>query len=117
MHIGILTLHLSIEQADSLKDKRQVVKSLLAHLRRKFNISAAEVEDLDIWRRAVVGVAVVSNEAKFADQVLNKVADHVESDPRVVLDGYGIEITHTKSEHVGIDYGDINVDDMFPDAA
>lgn len=92
MHIGVLTLHLSIDQADSLKDKRQVVKSLLAHLRQKFNVSAAEVDDLDIWRRATVGVAVVSNEAKFANQVLNKVADHVEGDPRVILDDYTIEM-------------------------
>jgi uncharacterized protein YlxP (DUF503 family) len=91
MHIGVLTLYLSIDQAGSLKDKRQVVKSLLAHLRNKFNISAAEVDDLDIWRRATVGVAVVSNDGKFANQVLNKVVDHVESDARVVLDHYEIE--------------------------
>ena len=88
----MLTLYLSIEQADSLKDKRQVVKSLLAHVRNKFNVSAAEVDDLDVWRRATLGVAVVSNEAKFANQVLNKVADHVESDARVVLDNYSIEM-------------------------
>lgn len=91
MHIGVLTLHLSIEQADSLKDKRQVVKSLAAHLRSKFNVSVAEVDDLDIWRRATLGVAVVSNEHKFANQVLSKVVDHVEGDFRVVLDDYGIE--------------------------
>jgi uncharacterized protein len=92
MHIGIKTVSLSIEQADSLKDKRQVVKSLIAHLRQKFNISVAEVDDLDIWRRATLGVSVVANEAKYANQVLNKVADHVESDPRVVLDDYQIEM-------------------------
>lgn len=92
MHIGVLTLHLSIEQADSLKDKRQVVKSLAAHIRNKFNVSVAEVDDLDVWRRATLGVAVVSNEAKFANQVLSKVVDHVEDDFRVVLDDYGIEM-------------------------
>jgi uncharacterized protein YlxP (DUF503 family) len=92
MHIGVLTLHLSIDQADSLKDKRQVLRSLIAHLKQKFNISVAEVDGLDVWRRATLGVSVVSNEAKFANQVLNKVADHVESDPRVVLDGYEIEM-------------------------
>src|SRR5690242_11842053 len=92
MHIGVMTLSLSIEQADSLKDKRQVIKSLSAHLRQKFNISVAEVDDLDIWRRATLGVSVVSNDARFANQVLSKVADHVESDPRVVLDDYQIEM-------------------------
>ena len=91
MHIGVLTLHLSIEGADSLKDKRQVVRSLTAHLRNKFNVSVAEVDELDIWRRAVVGVVVVSNEHAFANQVLSKVVDHVEGDWRVVLDDYGME--------------------------
>lgn len=91
MHIGVLTLHLAIEGAESLKDKRQAVRSLIGRIKSRFNVSIAEVDDLDIWRRAVVGVVVVSNEAKFANQVLNKVVDHVENDGRVVLDDYGIE--------------------------
>jgi hypothetical protein len=91
MHIGVLTLYLSIEAADSLKDKRQAVRSLVAHLRNKFNVSVAEVDDLDVWRRATIGVAVVSNDQRFANQVLSKVVDHVENDWRVVLDDYGME--------------------------
>ena len=92
MHIGVLTLYLSIEQADSLKDKRQVIKSLVAKLRNSFNISASEVDQLDIWRRATVGVVVVSNEEKFSNSVLNSVVNHVENDWRVVLDDYSIEM-------------------------
>ena len=92
MHIGILTLHLAIDQADSLKDKRQVVRSLAQRLRNKFNVSVAEVDDLNLWRRAVLGVAVVSNDSRFANQILSKVVDHVEDDFRVVLDDYGIEM-------------------------
>jgi len=92
MHIGVLTLYVSIEQADSLKDKRQVVRSLTQHLRNDFNVSVAEVDELNTWRRAVIGVAVVSNDAKFANQVLSKVVDHVENDWRVVLDDYGLEM-------------------------
>lgn len=91
MHIGALTLHLSIEGADSLKDKRQVVRSLTQHLRNKFNVSVAEVDDLDIWRRATIGVAIVTNEVPFGNQVLSKIVDHVEDDWRVTLDDYGIE--------------------------
>ncbi|MGC4043788.1 MAG: DUF503 domain-containing protein [Armatimonas sp.] len=72
MHIGVLILYLSIEQADSLKDKRQVIKSLVAKLQEiASDISASEVDQLDIWRRATVGVVVVSNEEKFANTVLN----------------------------------------------
>lgn len=91
MVIGVLTAELGIEQADSLKDKRQVLKSLLAHLRNEFNISAAEVADHDVWRRATVGVAVVATDTSFANQVLDKVIDHIERDPRADLGHYEIE--------------------------
>jgi uncharacterized protein YlxP (DUF503 family) len=92
MMIGVLTAEIAIDSADSLKDKRQVLKSLLAHLRNAFNISAAEVGDHDVWRRATVGIAVVANEAGFANQVLDKVVDHIERDPRVDLGHYEIEM-------------------------
>jgi uncharacterized protein YlxP (DUF503 family) len=92
MVIGVLTAELAIEQADSLKDKRQVLKSLLAHLRNEFNISASEVDDHDVWRRATIGVAVVTNDAAFANQVLDKVIDHIERDPRADLGHYEIEL-------------------------
>jgi uncharacterized protein YlxP (DUF503 family) len=91
MVIGVLTAELAIEQADSLKDKRQVLKSLLAHLRNEFNVSAAEVGDHDIWRRATIGVAVVANDTPYANQVLDKVIDHIERDPRADLGHYELE--------------------------
>lgn len=91
MIIGVLTAELGIDGADSLKDKRQALKSLLAHLRSNFNVSAAEVADHDLWRRAVIGIAVVATDAKFANQVLDKVVDHMEGDPRVDLGHYEIE--------------------------
>ncbi|WP_309689953.1 DUF503 domain-containing protein [Armatimonas sp.] len=92
MHIGVLTLCLSIGYADSLKDKRQAVKSLVARVRNKFNVSIAEVDELDIWRRATLGVTVVSNSALLANQILQKVIDYVDNDANVVLDDYGIEM-------------------------
>ena len=92
MVIGVLTAEIGIEEADSLKDKRQVLKSLLAHLRNAFNVSAAEVADHDVWRRATVGIAVVATDASFASQVLDKVVDHIERDPRADLGHYEIEM-------------------------
>ena len=85
MTIGLLTAELHIEESNSLKDKRQVLKSLLAHLRSEFNISATEVADHDVWRQATVGIAVVATDTAFAHQVLDKVIDHIESNPRVDL--------------------------------
>jgi hypothetical protein len=90
--VGVLTAQIGIDSASSLKDKRQVVKSLLARLRSSFNISAAEIDDHDIWRSAVLGIAVVATDAAFANAVLDKVVDHIESDPRVNLGHCEIEM-------------------------
>ncbi|MBC8142108.1 MAG: DUF503 domain-containing protein, partial [Armatimonadetes bacterium] len=71
---------------------RQVLKSLIAHIRQKFNVSVAEVDENDIWRRALVGVVVVSNAEAFSNAVLSSVVTHVESDFRVMMDTYSIEM-------------------------
>lgn len=92
MHIGILTLRLRIEGAESLKDKRQAIKSLVHRIRHRFNVSAAETGDLELWQRSTVGVAVVSNDSRIANQVLSQVVNHVENDFRVILDDYTIEM-------------------------
>ena len=90
--VGLLTAELMIDTADSLKDKRQVLKSVLAHLRNEFNVSAAEVADHDIWRRATIAIVTVAADGRFINEVLDKVVDHVERDPRVELGHYEIEM-------------------------
>ncbi len=71
--LGVLTMELRIEHAQSLKDKRQVVKSLRDRLRRKFNVSVAEIADHDIHNSSVIAVAVVSASRDFAAKVLASV--------------------------------------------
>ncbi len=83
MVIGICTLHLIISGSQSLKDKRQVVKSLLDRMRERFNVSAAEVDELDSWQRATLGFACVSKDQSFVDQVLQKVLALAESNPLI----------------------------------
>ena len=89
--VGVCTLDLIIPEANSLKDKRSVLKSMLEGMRSKFHVSAAEVEHMDLWRRATVGIACVSNSQQFVDQVLNKVVDWVESNPRVNITDVQLE--------------------------
>ena len=89
--VGLCTLELYIPEANSLKDKRSVLKSMLEGMRSKFNVAAAEVEDNDVWRRATVGITTVSNSQPFCDQVLNKVVDWVEANPRVNVANVQIE--------------------------
>ncbi len=78
MALGLLTIELFLPLAESLKDKRSVVKPLLARLHREFNVSVCEMDARDEWTRAVIEVACVSQNAKAAHSHLQKVANHVE---------------------------------------
>ena len=89
--VGLCTLELVIPEANSLKDKRSVLKSMLEGMRSRFNVSAAEIEENDTWRRAVIGISCVSNSQVFSDQVLNKVVDWIESNPRVYITDVQLE--------------------------
>lgn len=92
MVIGCLTLGLRIASADSLKDKRQVLKGLIESTRRKFNVAAAEVDEMDMHRSATVGFVTVSNDGVFANQVLSKVLDTIEANPEVEVVGVSLEL-------------------------
>jgi hypothetical protein len=81
MTVGILTIVLSIPGSDSLKDKRRVVKSILDSARRRFNVSAAEIDHLDSHRRAGIAFACVSNDKAVANSLLDKIRGFVESNP------------------------------------
>lgn len=83
MTVGILTISIMIPESNSLKDKRQVVKSLVETIRQRFNVSAAEVAEQDSWRRGTIGVSCVSGDQAVANAVLNKVMDYVRSNPRI----------------------------------
>ena len=83
MHIGTLTVTLYLHATESLKDKRQIVKSLIETTRQKFNVSIAEVDDLDKWRKATIGIACVANDKRYLNQVLDKVLDTIEGNPSV----------------------------------
>ena len=75
MPVGLLTLELHIPDAQSLKDKRQVLRSLKDKLRREFNVAVAELDHQDVWQRSVVGVVTLSNEEKHVQQSLQQVLD------------------------------------------
>ena len=79
MPIGLLTLELHIPDAQSLKDKRQVVRSLKDKLRVKFNVAVAELDHQEAWQRSVIGVVTLSNEEKHLREVLQKVLDEADS--------------------------------------
>ena len=78
MVVGVCTVQLEIFGDDTLKGKRHVVKPILARVRNTFNVSAAEVDDLDSHDRATIAFACVSNDSAYAHGLLEKVIDYIE---------------------------------------
>ena len=79
MVIGLCQLELLLDGNFSLKGKRQVVKSLVTRARQRFNISIAEVEDQDLWQKAVLGICTVSNDRQRVNSILDQVLDFIEN--------------------------------------
>ncbi|HEY2352331.1 MAG TPA: DUF503 domain-containing protein [Candidatus Acidoferrum sp.] len=92
MPVGLLTLELYIQHAQSLKDKRQVLRSLKDRLRAKFNVAVAELEYQDTWQRSVVGVVTLANEEHHVEESLQHVLAEADSILGPVLVGHGVEI-------------------------
>jgi uncharacterized protein len=71
--IAVLTLDIRIEGAHSLKDKRQVVRSLKDKLRVSFNVAVAELEQSDLWQRATLGVVSISESKDYLQGLMENV--------------------------------------------
>lgn len=78
MVIGACTLELYIPGNGSLKGKRRIIKSLVARLRKEFNVSVAEVGAQDVWRSAIIGVVCVSSDRNYVHGLLTRVAGWME---------------------------------------
>src|SRR5580700_4197655 len=74
MPIGLLTLEIHIEDAQSLKDKRQVLRSLKDRLRARFNVAVAELDHQYLWQRSRVGVVSISGDGKHLEESLSAIA-------------------------------------------
>jgi uncharacterized protein len=96
MPIAKLTVELSIPHAHSLKDRRQVVRSIKDKLRHGFNVSVAELDDNTIWNRATLGVVALSGSAAYLagqmqeiDRTIHRLADSLSAE---VLESWVDEI-------------------------
>lgn len=86
--VALLTLELAIEHAQSLKDRRQVVRSLKDKLRHGFNVSVAELDEALVWNRATIGIAAVSGSARYLAGQMRE----AEEAARRIAAGLGCEI-------------------------
>jgi len=94
MPIASLTLELAIEHAQSLKDRRHVVRSLKDKLRHSFNISIAELDDALLWNRATLGIVAISSSPSYLSGQLRE----VEAAARRLSVGLGCEIIDSYTE-------------------
>ena len=78
MNIGALQVRLRLPENSSLKGKRRVVKSICSRVENKFNVSIAEIDDLDRWQTAMLGVVCVSNDGRHANEILSKVVNFID---------------------------------------
>ncbi|MEM9068875.1 MAG: DUF503 domain-containing protein [Myxococcota bacterium] len=78
MFVGVCRLALSLPGVSSLKEKRSIVRKVVDRTRGRFNVAVAEVEALDVHQRAVIGFAVLANEAAHCDRMVEEIASFVE---------------------------------------
>ncbi len=77
MPVGLLTIDIELPGCTSLKQKRSRLKPLLARLHREFNLSAAELDYLDVWQSARIACAVVSNDERHNQRVLQETVEWI----------------------------------------
>ena len=94
--IAFLTLELQIEAAHSLKDKRQVVRSVKDRLRASFNVSVAELDPSNVWNRATIGVVSISDSRDYLDGLMK----NVERAATRIANNHGAEITDSFEEYL-----------------
>ena len=78
-HIGVLKVSLHIPSAQSLKDKRMVIKSIKDKVRSRFNVSVSEIDGQDKWQVATLGFAMISNDNRYIDSCLQNILSLIES--------------------------------------
>ena len=93
MIVAIGTFEMSFPEANSLKEKRQILRSIKDKVRAKFNASIAEVDNNDDWHRGTIGVSVVANDKIFLEKVATKI-DYL------IADNYQAEIIDTYWDYV-----------------
>ena len=79
MIIGICTCEIYIFNANSLKSKRSVVKSIIEKSKNRFNISIAEVGENDKWQKSIIVFSTISNDQRLVEETIEKVINFFDS--------------------------------------
>lgn len=91
MIVALARLTLHLPENHSLKGKRKVIKSLIEKIRHRFDATVAEVDDHELWQKAQLGMAMVSNDSQLLDARVTKIV-------RFIEDQHVVQIVDTKVE-------------------
>src|SRR5256885_16276092 len=95
MVIGVCEITLHLPQSHSLKEKRQIVKSVMARIHNQFEVAIAEVDENDRWQIAKLGASCVSNSSQHANEILEHVRNYIEETRTdLIITNSEIEIMH-----------------------
>ncbi|HEY5996004.1 MAG TPA: DUF503 domain-containing protein [Candidatus Deferrimicrobiaceae bacterium] len=98
MLVAVLVAELRFPDAQSLKDKRQRLSGLIARIRSRFPVSAAETGFHDLWQRGRIGIALATTDAVLARSMMDRIRDQVET-------GGEIELIDSRTEMIDIEEG------------
>jgi uncharacterized protein YlxP (DUF503 family) len=85
-------MELHLGDANSLKDKRRIIKSLIARIKNRYNVSVAEVGEHDLWQSTIIGISFVSSEQAYVHQIFASIVKFVEAQDTVLITNYQTEI-------------------------
>ena len=85
MLLGICTVNLYFPDSHSLKDKRNIIKSIKLRIRNIFNVSVSEINNYDLWKNTTLGIACIGNEKRYLNDVLNEVIKFIEHQNKLQL--------------------------------
>lgn len=92
VNVGVARVTFRLHGNDSLKGKRKIVKSLIERSRNRFPIAIAEVDDLDRYQRATLGIAVIGNDSRLLNAILDKVVEYMAGMGIADLESHDIEM-------------------------
>lgn len=92
MQVAACTIKLDLQGVRSLKEKRRILKSILARLSNQFNVATAELDYHDVWETALIGLVTIGTDAGYLHGLLEKAVSWIEKNrPDVPIAAYSIE--------------------------
>lgn len=87
MFIGVIYMEIFIPDSSSLKEKRQILKSMKDRIRSNFNVSVAEINHKDLWQRSGLAIVCVGDSMAFAKETVTKIRNFMEKNfPHLIVD-------------------------------